>query len=246
MGNVKNKLIFAVVILIVLSSMLLFFVLVNAGIVDVSTVSILSLIFGIAGLVGTFGTIAGFIYARKAQKGYIDALGRNKNISWNDLNNAACELARIVNTSDFGADKTFKPDCMLAVNAKGAIVAEVARYMFCKEIPLFVGTSLEPKIAKSIFKDVETVKTYKWSTYIPEFVSKCNKQKILVVHDFSMSGQVMLAIKKHLINKYHFDKNNVKTYCIVTTRVSTTRKVPDKWWLKTDEIEFFFPWGKAK
>jgi len=196
----------------------------------------LEMVFGIIGIsVSLIGIIV------TLQKTPSKPFGKT-NLCWAELGNAASNLA-----TNIVKLKLNKQDIIFAIDAKMATIAETARNTLDIEIPIYVGTSYWiSDLNDSVINNISSsFKTRKWSIYVSNDIFKFKQKKVLVVHDFAMSGDLMTKAKEFLIAN-GFKENNITTYCLVVTAAALNDRLVDKHWLKIDNTEFHFPWGPAR
>jgi uncharacterized integral membrane protein len=233
--------IITILLVVLLWIILMIFAFVNVTVVNILSIEGLTLIFGVATVLGAGGTIAGIISADKHHKEYMKVLNANKSVRYDDLRKAIYDFTKTFNKLGFG-----KQDFILAIDAKDATIAAVMRDLLNPDLPVYVGTSVwKDEWETSELRDMLSFKTYKWGIYIPDYIFRFYKQKVLIVHDIALYGDVVTKTKDFLISK-GFTEENIKTYCLVAHHRAIKVGVPDFYWIKTDEAEFDFPWGSAR
>lgn len=188
-------------------------------------------------VVGLVGIIVGIYFGVESNR----LLMARRKFDWSDLLNAAKDLGRRIN-------KEFAPDIIITPGLRGATVANILKSELTETLPVFVGISVwkEDLIKRPEFPGYYYLETSKWHVYIPEIVLNFKDKKVLVVDDFSMSGDFMQILTKSLIAKGFLEKN-VKGMCVVATKVSIQgKKAPDFYWFESEDANFYFPWGKAR
>ncbi|NGZ76526.1 type I phosphoribosyltransferase [Saccharibacillus alkalitolerans] len=144
--------------------------------------------------------------------------------------------------------KTFDPELILATDLRGATISNLILQNFDYPVPTFTGMTFLKDQQKS---DIELkgyfqIPTHKWDVFLPENLFQFTSKRLLIVDDFAMSGDYLKKLKEVLIEK-GFNKEDIKTLCIATTKVAIkSQKAPDYYWLESDDDDFYFPWGKAK
>ena len=198
----------------------------------------LTLVFGVIGSLGTVFTLIGLLIKRPSHP---KSFGKNT-LCWAELDNATSNLATAI-----AKLKLNKEYIIFAIDAKTATIAETVRNTLSVEIPIYVGTSTWIKdLADSAISNIPTsFKTRKWSICVSNDIFKFKQKKVLVIHDFVISGDIMVKAKDFLIAN-GFEENNIKTYCLVATATALDDGNVDEHWLKIDNTEFYFPWGKAR
>lgn len=146
----------------------------------------------------------------------------------------------------------FKPDIIFSPCRRGATIANLFLDLD-ENVYLFVGVREDIRDGDTFKYTPEklsdcwyTIETKKYKQYIPKQLLENKQAKLLILDDFAMSGDSMLAITKFLIEN-GFVRENIKTATIVCTDAAFyAKKAPDFIWLKTSHIDFYFPWGKAR
>ncbi len=202
----------------------------------------MNLILGAAGFIlGVGGIILSFYFQHENKKLQKEL----KRITWSDLVIAAREFRIKIN-------KVFKPDIIFSPCRRGATIANL--FIGVNEnIFLFVGVREDIRdgdkfkcIPEKLNEHWDTIGTNKYKQYIPKQLLENKQAKLLILDDFAMSGDSLLAITDYLI-KNGFDRSNIKTATIVCTDAAfDAKKMPDFFWLKSPHTDFYFPWGKAR
>jgi hypoxanthine phosphoribosyltransferase len=168
-----------------------------------------------------------------------------RRFAWEDIQNAARELGRKLHADGFVPDIIFVP------RARSAIVAYLlVEYMERPEVPMFVGIEEDNRAVQSQFKveivDYVIAKTAKWTHWIPNAVLQLKDKRILIVDDFAHSGDSLFEITQVLLNA-GFTQEGIKTATVVCTSTAEIRKrVPHYKYASVRDIDFTFPWGKAR
>ena len=93
------------------------------------------------------------------------------------------------------------------------------------------------------------IKTTKWHVYMPNIIkTTANKSniKILIIDDFTMSGDFLFSLKKELNNLGYIPQNIRSCSIAVTSVAQNTNKAPDYYYKEVEDSNFYFPWGKAE
>lgn len=194
----------------------------------------LSWFFGGTTVVGLLSTI---YYGRKSNQLEI----ARKKIEWADMQSCA---------SDMGSEikKSFLPEVIYAPNLRAATFANLLSDELDRPIPVFVGI-VSSKAGRRAIPALQTciaIETSKLFVLIPDSLLQFKDQSLLIVDDFSMSGDTLEKLKQMLIAN-GFVAEKIKTACMATTRVAVhSHKGPDFFWMQTPDDNFYFPWGKAK
>jgi hypoxanthine phosphoribosyltransferase len=200
--------------------------------VDFNT--IMNWVFGIFGFAGTIFSIISERARKKAEK-------LSKSLSWSELQAGTNDLCKKVR-------RDFQPDVILTPNLRGGIIAELINDQFDRHIPVFVGQIFWKGLGgeiKPIPNHIE-IKTGKWMLYIPEGVVEYKDLRLLIVDDFSMSGDTVSKVKNQLVAR-GFNPDLIKTASLFTTKVAIqNNKTTDYYWKVSEDDSFYFPWGKAK
>ena len=197
----------------------------------------LNIIFGIISVI-SFGTT--IYYGRKSS----NLEKQRKKIDWTDIQACANDLGKDLKKTKF------KPDIIFTPGLRGATFVNLLQNEISKEIPVFVGISFWKENNKNfdlnLYEDFYTIETSKWFVLIPKILISQKKQKILIVDDYTMSGDFLQIITNLLVDN-GIDKKNIKSMTIATTKVAIeNHKEPDYFWMTTSDSNFYFPWGKAK
>ena len=114
--------------------------------------------------------------------------------------------------------------------------------------PVFIGftewkENRPPAVAMYSYVVCET---NKWRVHMPEGMFSDPSKKVLIADDFAASGDAMEKIKDAFVAK-GFALDKLRMVTIVTTKVAVnSKKAPTYYWRKSDSMDFYFPWGKAK
>lgn len=143
--------------------------------------------------------------------------------------------------------KAFKPTIIFAPCLRGGIVAELFLSELGEEIPVFMGMAFTSQYNKSAINlsGFSEMNTRNWSYYLPDAIFDIKNPKILIIDDFSHSGETLNNLKKIFISK-GINSNNVKTMCLAVTNVAIqSNNPPDFYYYTKNDDNFYFPWGKA-
>ena len=191
-------------------------------------------VFGIFGVGGTLFSLITEWRRRKTER-------ENKSLSWEELMAGTTDLFKDIRSN-------FDPEVILTPNLRGGIIAHLIIDQFDRHIPAFVGQIFwkksggEVKPIPSHFK----IATGKWELFIPEAIIEFKDSRLLIVDDFSMSGDTLANVKDELILR-GFNPELIKTASLVTTKVAVdNNKSTDFRWRVNENNDFYFPWGKAK
>ena len=189
------------------------------------------------GLVGLVGTIIGVISYIKARRIAIEKL----RFSWSDVVNGSRAISK-------KGIKKFKPDAILTFSGAGSIFGNLALLFSGEYLPIY--TVVEFPAAKDERANTMIgfipVRTSKWLLCIPETLLAHIKGKILVIHDSSISGTGLAAIKQKLI-QLGFKEANIFMACFVATKASIDANLaPDFYFHSLDNSTFYYPWGERK
>jgi hypoxanthine phosphoribosyltransferase len=190
---------------------------------------------GIIGIIiGVIGAIVAIYYGRKAI-----SLDRKLNrFNWMDIENGVKALSRKVK-------KDFKPDLIFSLSGSPSIVSN----LFIKQsefyVPILTGISIynndslqTPKIL-----NYRIIESKKWHTYIPEELKNHKHKKILIIDDIVLSGDTLEKIKTMLL-EFGFKSENIRSASLFCTDIAIeSAKCPDHFWYKTNNHNFFLPWG---
>lgn len=164
---------------------------------------------------------------------------RQRDLDWPRFRNAASDLARSVDRS------RFMPDFILSLSDRGAIVGHVVARELRRQIPIITVGYLDQEDAVSI-PGFLTLHGTKATTFLPEGLRGLKEKRVLLVDDFVMSGDGLLRIKDQLL-EYGFAADCIRSGAVVATKISiANKKGPDFFAREARDIDFFFPWGRAK
>ncbi len=163
-------------------------------------------------------------------------------LSWEDVVVAADDLGASISKTGF------QPEMFLATSVRGGIIAHFMSRHLAPTSPVLVGI-VEWKGEDLFHGDLstyDTIDTSKVRLYIPKAVYANSERRVLVVDDFTMSGDGMAETRARLIN-HGFRPDAVRTATLIVSTVALARhRGPDHYWKKVDSLDFFFPWGRAK
>lgn len=206
----------------------------NIVVVRWRIMDLLTIIFGI---ISIFGIVLTVYYGKRS----IRLEQSRKKLEWSELQSGTNDLAAKLR-------REFYPEIILTPGLRGATIVNLIVSLFDINVPAFVGISLWKQNTGHIseIRDFFHIETKKWHVFIPNGVLEHKDKKLLIVDDFSMSGDFIDGLKERLIKK-GFSEDNIKTLSMATTKVAiSNHKAPDYYWIKTENDDFYFPWGKAK
>lgn len=193
-------------------------------------------------LIGAFAIIIAIYFGLQSKYLFKEI----RRISWDELRLAARELRKKI-------EKEFHPDLIFVPCKRGATIVNLM-YDVEENVQLFVGNRLDKRrtqfsLPKNWRQQWAIVETGKYKHLIPRYLLNLLKEnknrKILIIDDFTMTGDSIEKIKE-LMEKEKIPSDNIKTAAIVATYVSYEGKgLPDFYWLITAYKVFYFPWGKA-
>jgi hypoxanthine phosphoribosyltransferase len=164
---------------------------------------------------------------------------RQRDLDWPRFRNAASDLAREVDRSEF------MPDFILATSDRGAIVGHLVARELRRQIPILTAGHLDIPGGSPI-PGFDAIGGTKTTVYIPHGVRDLTQKKVLVLDDFVMSGDGMAITRKQL-ESYGFAREDIKTGSVVVTKLAiANRKGPDFRAREIKDFDFFFPWGRAQ
>jgi nucleoside phosphorylase/hypoxanthine phosphoribosyltransferase len=141
---------------------------------------------------------------------------------------------------------TFYPCAVLTYTPRSGIIALLIRDCIDKSIPLFVGMVFHKDEQHSFNpKYFVKVETSKMEVFIPkDILTYCN-QNILIVDEYTLTGDSLFILKDFLINQ-GFTQEKVKTLSLITSAAAIiSRKAPDFKAFIIDSAVFTMPWGSA-
>ena len=196
-----------------------------------SAKSLITIIGFLIGVLGFALTIYSLVKSNREKRA-------KKNIKWEDLQSAAAYLSKkIKEARDI-------PDAIFTFSGRGAVIADLICYGLNHNIPVFVGLDIWKKEwGNLIFPGFINYETNKWYLHIPEIIYDFKSRKILIINDYTMSGDWIEKTRSKLEGFQH-----IKFLSIVTTNLAKRRnQAPDYYWtIRADDDDFYFPWGKAE
>lgn len=164
---------------------------------------------------------------------------RQRDLDWPRFRNAASDLARSIDRSGF------MPDFILSISDRGAIVGNLVARELRRQIPIITVGYLDQTEAFPI-PGFLTLHGTKATTFLPEGLKDLRDKRVLLLDDFVMSGDGMQRVKSQLL-EYGFAADCIRSGSVVATKISTANsKGPDFFAREARDIDFFFPWGRAK
>ncbi len=160
--------------------------------------------------------------------------------TWDELYTGARDLAKKVRGG-------FVPEIVLAISVRGATVAGIVVLEFDIGLPLFtcIQDDLNARFSFQPF-DHTLIQTRKWSIYIPNALRAHADKRILIVDDFAMSGDLLDAVRRQII-EFGFREQSIKAATLVcATDAIGGHKAPEFYWHETPTHRFYFPWGQAR
>ena len=192
--------------------------------------------------VGFIGTILGGVGVYLTIKS-LRKDKRLKTIDWNDINSAVRFFWKKLHKEDF------IPDFIISPGQKGGIIAQMLAEMYKENIPVLTGFLEHANSPEIDTDDYLILKTSKWNVYLPGILKKySNKQscRVLIIDDFTMSGDFLQTIKRTL-NDFGYRSTDVRSCTVAVTKVALdAKKAPDYYWKVVEDRDFYFPWGKAE
>ena len=196
--------------------------------------NIITLIFGVIGVFGLFFTIYFGLENRKLQRA-------RRRLSWPELLASANDLGSRIKRS-------VVPDVAFTPGLRGATFANLLVNEIKDDIPVYVGISFWKTNNDSPYElqGFSKIETNKWYIYIPDAIKSFQDKKLLLIDDFAMSGDGLEKIENMLVDK-GFKRENIYAVTVATTKVAIdNHKAPRYFWFKTEDSNFYFPWGKAQ
>jgi hypoxanthine phosphoribosyltransferase len=164
---------------------------------------------------------------------------RQRDLDWPRFRSAASDLARAVDRSGF------MPDFILSTSDRGAIVSNLVARELRRQIPIITVGYLDEEDEVSI-PGFLTLCGTKATTFLPKGLKGMKDKKVLLLDDFVMSGDGILRVKNQLL-EYGFPADCIRSGSVVATKVSiANKKGPDFFAREARDLDFFFPWGRAK
>lgn len=192
---------------------------------------VLNIILGIVSVVGVGLTIYYGTRTARLERA-------RKRLDYSDLQACANDLGAEIN-------KEFKPDFCFTPGLSGATFAHLLVGELTSQLPTYVGRTYPLEKVPSSEEGKHYIDTTKWRVAIPDEIFNFTDKRVLVIDDFAMSGDFLQNLKDCLI-KAGFAPENIRSATIAATRVAYKgHKGPDYVWMRPDNDDFFFPWGRA-
>ncbi|MBE0670104.1 MAG: hypothetical protein IH588_05920 [Anaerolineales bacterium] len=188
-------------------------------------------------------TVIGIVLTIYYGKKSLELEKSKKKLEFSDFLSCANDLGAKIKQK-----KGFRPDLVFTPGLRGGTFAHLLLKEFDYDLPVFVGVSSwkSDKGSKNHINGFFLIETSKWFMHVPESTLDWKDKKMLIVDDFAMSGDFLAKAKDFFIS-HGFREENIKTLCIVTTKVAIkNHKSPDYYWMETLDDNFYFPWGKAR
>jgi len=193
---------------------------------------ILTILFGIISIIGT---AAAFYFERRARK---LAIEKNR-FSWSDIEHGSQLITQ-------KCIKRFKPKALLTFSGSGSVIGNLCLIYSGEYLPMY--TVIEyPNDRKKIIEDMSGFAKFeysKWVLFVPEAFMTHKNDRVVLIHDCTISGVGLNFIVQKLVES-GFDRNNIMTAALISTQASIdARLAPDCYSYQIENNVFYFPWGK--
>ncbi|MEG7597183.1 hypothetical protein H2659_18285 [Vibrio cholerae] len=190
----------------------------------------------LAGLIGfiSFGLAVYFQNKNRVLK------REKESLTWSDIRIAVDDLVRELKKDNYIPDYIYSPRC------PGGIIGHIISELLGGDIPVFVGDTVSNKSTNITEWDFyEYIETSKWHIGIPKLLISARGKKILIVDDFTMSGDAIREISTIIRNGNKI--SDIRSYTVMVTDMAVQgNKAPYYYWKTVESTRFYFPWGVAK
>lgn len=163
-----------------------------------------------------------------------------RRINWEDLLSLTKELKQKIY-------KKYEPEIFFSPCRRGATIANLM-FLANDNISLYVGIRedlREKKKLKFQPKGYEIIpQTGKYNHYIPKSLLEETKSNLLILDDFTDTGDSLKSIVDFLLTK-GFDENRIKTATVVCSETAHRGGKNPNFDSITMPPDFYFPWGRA-
>lgn len=189
-------------------------------------------------------TTISIAFAAKSNRQRIETEKKLKEITWEDMQNAANFIAKKL-------IKNYCPNVIYIPNIKSGIMLQFVKNYFSEYIPVIVGQAISKDIScanpADKIKDITEywyVDTRNWYTYIPKALYKYKEGKILILDNLSLTGNFLQLLTDELIDK-GIPKENIACACVATTDAAVTDKTAPEFYYKIlmPSKDIRMPWG---
>ena len=197
--------------------------------------NICSIVIGILGSLLSAISLALFLKEKK----------KNKTIYWRDIPIAMNYLSEKMK-------KDFIPEIILIPNEKGGVLANFLKKSLPYNAVCIFGIGMPKKRANIddtyyVSNDFINFSTAKWDAYLPKCLFEYRDKKLLILDDFTMTGDFLEKLKDTLTNTVGFNDDNIRSMCLATTIFAKeNNKEPDYYWKIFETPKVFLPWGKPE
>lgn len=125
----------------------------------------------------------------------------------------------------------FAPDAFFSFDARGGIWAQTLRDLSASRAPVIIGFRLKatgPRKSSPLFDATDVIATQRWSLMIPPALLRLPRDaKILLVDDYTQTGETVQISKQRLVERHGFDPARVRTLALVIASHETAAHMTD-------------------
>ena len=143
--------------------------------------------------------------------------------------------------------RTFDPDFFFSLDARGGQWAQILSERTASNSPVITGMRIKRDgLRKSyidqrqspLFEICDVIATERWELFIPPIVSEIPVNgSILIVDDYSLTGETCRMVKQHFIKVLGFSEEQVKTLALfIAPEPSVATSDPDFFGLRSDAL----------
>ncbi|KJF43459.1 hypothetical protein [Draconibacterium sediminis] len=197
----------------------------------------------LATIITTFLSIYyGFKSARVAKK-FETLQIMTKRISWEEVEIGITKLFDEV-------EKKFHPEAVLCMSERGAAIITMVYSKSKRNLPVFISfwQSQHKKPINMEDTGFIELESRNRKFYLPESILKFKGKKILIMDDWSYSGDAMCQVYSFL-SKSGIPDSDMRFMTLVASNVAKKKGKPTpnqfySYYTRNDN-DFYFPWGKA-
>ena len=165
---------------------------------------------------------------------------RQRDLDWPRFRSAVSDLARSIERSGF------LPDFIMALSDRGAMVGHLVARELRNQVPIVTLGYLDSTEKTLDIPGFTAFRGTKATVYVPEKLENMSSLKVLLLDDFTMSGDGLGRIKERLL-EVGFEPGNIVSGTVVATKIAiANKKGPDHYARETRDFDFYFPWGRAE
>lgn len=209
---------------------------------DTSQLSLIEIFGFVFGILGTVVGIVGIVMAKNSDNRARKLAIEKTRFSWSDIELGCRKIARKIKKKNL-------VELIITFSGAGSIICNLSLIYSDTILPVF--TIIEYPIEKCPYDSLPGfVKTQskKWIFFIPESLAKHSNMKILIIHDCSISGAGLTAVKDYLSSSFGYSKKNITDVVLIATQSSIQGDTfgTGNYIYKVDNSTFYFPWGERR